>query len=100
MDILFIVGDSQNKYNSGMPYNESNLKEYQEKLSEYINESRKYRNYLPPPEISHHDELVEWYSITENKLNRQNQSALLRQKFQDLHDAYQKLLSPTDNDCL
>ncbi len=41
-----------------MPYNEFHLKEYNEKLSEYINESRKYNDYLPPPDISEPDELV------------------------------------------
>ncbi len=46
-----------------MPYNEYYLKEYNEKLIEYITESRKYHNYLPPPDVSNPSELVEWFKV-------------------------------------
>ncbi len=80
-----------------MTYNEFYLKEYKEKLAEFIQESEKFRNYLPPPEISQYDELVEWFKITENRLMSKNQYALLRQKFLDLCEAYNNLTKKSDS---
>ncbi len=74
-----------------MPYNQVYLKRYNEKLSEYLAESKKLSNYLPPPDISNYDELVRWFKVIENTLNRKNQSALLRHKRKELYEAYLEL---------
>ena len=71
---------------------EYSLNNYMELLKVYLEEARKYDNYLPDFSWTS-EQIRDWFKIPEHKLMHRNQSERLSYLFSELSDAWNELLA-------